>query len=757
MVSWLIPVYNCASSLCRAIESILNQTFQNFEVIIVIEKGTDDETVGICERYEKNDSRFKLVRNSERLGIGKSLNVGLIHCKGKYIARMDADDYSLPERLAIQVDYMERNPSVFILGGNARIVNEQNRTESLKYERKLNQEELRVKLLFETCFVHPAIVMRNEDGINYPERIAEDYALFSLMVSEKKMHMLQDVVIEYHEGVQNNSKKMFKQVRTDSGKISRETISRELDIDTSEFHKSLFGWRGLDEMPEKPEEFLKEAIKLYKCIADANEKLCKFEPHILSNQLRDEWNKTLNLIRPYFFPTLYTFVEEIDEKRIESAFVDLNLNEEKKSKIIYGTGYLCKRWMDNASEEEIRQVVCFCDMDKEKQDKKIYDKLVIAPEKLKNYDFDKIVISPTSSFNEIRIYLNELGINNDKIELLKAPNAVRSFHNEYIKRVERISKYCPPKRAFLFCAADYGNLGDHAIAEAEHRFMRQHYGIELCEIPCATQRNYMHLLHSVIDKDDIIIISGGGFLGSLWINGELNVQQILREFPYNRIIIFPQTMYWEEGQEELLDISKQCFKGHVGEIVICARDYTTYNKMNIYYEGCRILLAPDIVLSADWKNDFCKKSRKGAFLCLKDDKESVLSDKEKEKIEIKVHKYVDSISSFKTDLNKAIYEASRISELRKVLNVVSGAELIITDRLHGMIFSYITNTPCVVLKGLSHKLEEGYMWISETPFIEYANSTDELEECINRVLVGAMCDYRNDLHSKFEELANLSI
>jgi len=116
LVTVLMPVYNGEKYLNEAIDSILNQTYTNFEFLI-INDGSTDRSVEIIKGY--NDSRIKLIHNKKNMGLVYTLNRGLALALGKYIVRMDADDISLPNRFKLQLDFMEINTEVALCSGNA--------------------------------------------------------------------------------------------------------------------------------------------------------------------------------------------------------------------------------------------------------------------------------------------------------------------------------------------------------------------------------------------------------------------------------------------------------------------------------------------------------------------------------------------------------------------------------------------------------------------------------------------------------------
>ena len=123
-ITVLMPVYNGEKYLKESIESILKQTFRDFEFLIINDTSTD-ESEKIIRSFK--DSRIKLIKNEKNIGLTKSLNKGLDLAKGEYMARMDADDISLPKRLEIQVAFMDKNPKIGVIGAWAKVIGESNK------------------------------------------------------------------------------------------------------------------------------------------------------------------------------------------------------------------------------------------------------------------------------------------------------------------------------------------------------------------------------------------------------------------------------------------------------------------------------------------------------------------------------------------------------------------------------------------------------------------------------------------------------
>ncbi len=177
IVSIILPVYNANAFLKQAIESIINQTFSDFELII-INDGSTDESKKIILSF--HDNRIKYFENEINLGLIKTLNKGINLCKGKYIVRMDADDICEPDRLEKQFNFMERHPKIGVCGSWATVIDEKNQPTG-KIINQTDPDFISIHLLFSVPLIHPSTFFRSEILQNnlYAEVIlAEDYELW---------------------------------------------------------------------------------------------------------------------------------------------------------------------------------------------------------------------------------------------------------------------------------------------------------------------------------------------------------------------------------------------------------------------------------------------------------------------------------------------------------------------------------------------------------------------------------------------------
>jgi len=198
LLSVIMSVYNAQNYLKDSIESILNQTYKNFEFII-INDGSSDNSLEIIEEYAKQDSRIKVI-NQKNKGLPFSLNRGIEMSSGEYIVRMDADDISLPYRFEKQLDFMQKNPEIGICGSSIIAFGEVK--EAIKKFYK-DDKMLKSELLFSTCFAHPTVFMRSslfkEFNIKYNEEFvnSQDYELFSKMAKITKFANIQEPLLKY--------------------------------------------------------------------------------------------------------------------------------------------------------------------------------------------------------------------------------------------------------------------------------------------------------------------------------------------------------------------------------------------------------------------------------------------------------------------------------------------------------------------------------------------------------------------------------
>ena len=195
-ISVLMPVYNCRPFIEESVNSILNQTFKDFEFIIIDDCSTD----GTYEYLQTlTDPRISIFRNKKNSGIAVSLNLGLEMAKGIYIARMDGDDISFPDRFAKQVTFMDEHPEIILCGGGYQSIG----SSKFIFVPKSSHEDIILYLMSYSPIAHPTVFFRTKtltnNNIQYqPEFVpAEDYKMWTVLSKYGKLANITDIVLYY--------------------------------------------------------------------------------------------------------------------------------------------------------------------------------------------------------------------------------------------------------------------------------------------------------------------------------------------------------------------------------------------------------------------------------------------------------------------------------------------------------------------------------------------------------------------------------
>lgn len=201
-ISVVMSTYNEPEEwLRKSIESILNQTYSNLEFIIVCDNPQNKDLINLLDSYEKKDNRIKIIVNEINIGLSKSLNVALNECKGKYVARMDADDIAIKNRFELQMKYLIDN-KLDLVGSGVVCIDENEKEISTLNSFPKNNEVLRKKVIYNNCIAHPTWLGKSElfktlkgyRDIPY----AEDYDFVLRALSKGyKLGNIQSVLLKY--------------------------------------------------------------------------------------------------------------------------------------------------------------------------------------------------------------------------------------------------------------------------------------------------------------------------------------------------------------------------------------------------------------------------------------------------------------------------------------------------------------------------------------------------------------------------------
>jgi len=309
-VTVLMPVHNGERYLKEAVESILAQTFADFE-FLVIDDGSTDRSRQIVESF--GDPRIVLVANAQNRGTVHVLNQGIALAKGRYIARMDSDDISLPERFERQVRFMEAHPKVGVSGTAMRLI----KNGKLRNTRTHapSDQELKIQLLFSPCFFHPTVIIRAElaKAHPYPDNLVytQDYNYWTHLASLTSFANLDEVLLHFreHEG-QISTRKADMQVsnsRALRAKYLKRLMSTASDEELAIHHAIAENRNDID---------LEQAKAWLEKLVETNDVARMFDAEIFRKEMARRWwlvcrkntrhgRTTLQVYRSSFLQPLY--------------------------------------------------------------------------------------------------------------------------------------------------------------------------------------------------------------------------------------------------------------------------------------------------------------------------------------------------------------------------------------------------------------------------------------------------------------------
>lgn len=276
------------------------------------------------------------------------------------------------------------------------------------------------------------------------------------------------------------------------------------------------------------------------------------------------------------------------------------------------------------------------------------------------------------------------------------------------------------KTVWFLDAPDYGNLGDQAIAYATKKFLSDVLpDAKIIEIQESNLVASLSALKKLVKPTDLIVLQGGGNMGNLYPRYEWMRRLVVRSFPNTKIVVFPQSIYFTHDKYGAREqrVSAAVYRNHP-KLTIFARDSKSQEKMRDAFPGVDIRLSPDIVLYL--VGFISGEHKENLGICIRNDSESTAS-------ESLLHELIQSIGyreqdtgtlSTTVDIQSPIDEKSRESYVISKLREFAQYKLIVTDRLHGMVFAYITGTPCIAIDNQTGKSSALYGdWLSNSKLV----------------------------------------
>lgn len=336
----------------------------------------------------------------------------------------------------------------------------------------------------------------------------------------------------------------------------------------------------------------------------------------------------------------------------------------------------------------------------------------------------------------------------------------------YIKRLIEYIKYWLylefplGKKIYLMGTPHHGNLGDSAIALAELKFLEKYIckKYQIKEITILEYEKFKRVIKIAISRNVLICLQGGGNMGDVWFAEEQQRRDILQEYKNQKIVVFPQTIDYshtlkgEVERKKSVDIYNNCNK-----LTLCAREEISYEEMCNLYTKANVILAPDIVLTTEISDYAVKKQNKNYILiCFRNDKERSLALEDKEKLLEFLFKSGLELKYTDMEIPGLVDKNERYMIVSNKMQEFCSAKLVVTDRLHAMIFSLLTGTPCVVFSNSNHKIKGVYKWLSDFEYITFCkNIQDAMEKADEYITENKVYKYESgQLQKYYTQLIN---
>lgn len=317
------------------------------------------------------------------------------------------------------------------------------------------------------------------------------------------------------------------------------------------------------------------------------------------------------------------------------------------------------------------------------------------------------------------------------------------FFRTYIGDIFYLRNIRKKDKIILLEIPTYSNLGDQAIAYAEKKYFEENFPEKIIYEVCGYYYNwYEKWLLKYVKRDDVIVLIGGGNFGNQYRDIENRRVRVLEKFKDIPIISFPQTIYYTDDVEGEKALKKmQNAMKHNPKALFFMREKISYILFEKYF-GKPAILIPDIVLYLEKNKD--KNGAKQILLCMRNDCE--MNNNLKTEIERFLKERFKNVVETDTCVDYSIDLKKIDCILEEKWKEFQDSRLVITDRLHGMIFSLITATPCIVLPNYNHKIKSFYeTWLEGIEYIYYAESMEEVKNLIESINIDKKYCYSKDL------------
>ncbi len=680
-VSLIIPVYNVEKYLRKCLDSAVGQTLQEYEIICVND-GSADESGDILREYAQRFSRIRVIEQ-ENQGLSAARNTGIENADGEYICFLDSDDWLEPAALQelLEISEIEKADIVFFGG-------------TTEFETQKLREEF-----------------ENQYGTAYKRNYAETNA-----IPGKDMIMRQQEQGCYYPSA------CLQFIRRSF------LIENAIGFEPGIYHEdNLFTFS--------------ECLRAERtfCVSD-----CYYHRLIRRDSIvsaTKSWKHLYGYIR-----TAHAMLELLNKNRVESPYLEAFYQDIRR--VVRG-GQAVWRALPDAEKEQCRIKCSF-------QERSIYE-LLLVPNFASMRDLTAVKeknLRLHEKLEETRTSLKRKNADLKKIKKSHAYRIGKVLSLPYISVKKLYKRICRhdsvsgtdeewmaaqlsgrKEKIILLGTPVHGNVGDHLIAESERIFFNKHFPESRfidCTMPFAKQ--YLPFIEKHVRGKDIICISGGGWLGTQWRHNEEFVRRVIGLFRENPIVILPQTVYYEQGEEEYAKKGAEIYAAHP-RLLFCLRDQASYDYVvqHGFVNPEKAVLMPDFALLYPYESGPGNKRSK-IKLCFRDDRERTVPDSCAEEAARAADLCGETETITTNETCQKISLRDRKAYIERKMKEIGEARLLITDRLHAMIIAELTRTPCLFTDNSSRKVSGVYEWIRQLEWIRPIEKDRTIKEQIEEML-----------------------
>ncbi len=670
-VSIIIPVYNVELYLRHCLDSVLAQTFRDIEAILV-DDGSTDDSGKICDEYAEKDARFRVV-HQENAGLSGARNTGIEKARGSYLYFLDSDDWV--ERDTVEKLY----EGVAGSGGQYAVCGYYKEAKPRGYFSPQMRPEADNRLGNLLRYARKEFSYAVWNKLYRRSIVIENNLRFYEGEKYVEDHAFNLKYLLFCEKVSVIRAPLY-HYRIREGQITAESPEKRLPTYIEDTKKLIEDFKSYGKYEEYKEVLAVHfAARFNEYIGGlAKDKfLCK-PKSLLIKEIK-------NLYRETGFSKVLKHAPLIKKERLFLAL----LGQGNAGAIIgcYRLYALLRRVMSLWGKTK------YC-----------------LREKIKDL-----------------VLYRSIWLKRNYLRYIQKDNDTNFLSDQSLKIGTK-------PRLFLIGTPEYENVGDHAIAVAE----KQYLGKELADyslIEVTENEAVLHLreLKKYIQSTDIILLQGGGNMGSEYPDQEMIRKHVIKAFPDNKTVVFPQSVFFSDKpinhfrKKEM----RSYYSGHIN-LLLCARERRSYEIMLENFEECKIALMPDMAFRLQSAAKASK--RNGVLICLRSDKESILSWDDKAKINCICRQRFNNVSESDTCIDYRVKKENREKILDQIVMRFRSSELVVTDRLHGMILAAVTETPCVAFSNSNHKIVESFEWIKGLGFVRLCDNLERLGDLISAAL-----------------------